>query len=338
MKRARLDRLAYYLPASRLDNDTLASLYPSWSAAKILEKTGVRNRHIAADGETASDLAYGAARRLMAEGAIAPADIDFMIFCTQEPDYFLPSSSCILQQRLELPRTCGAIDVNQGCSGYVYSLGLAKGLIESEQARSVLVLTGDTYSKLINPRDKSVRTLFGDAGSASLVTSTDAQVGSIGPVLYGTDGRGADRLIVHTGGFRRPRDSATAEEIEDESGNARTLDNLFMDGPDVMAFCLREVPRLYSGLLRSSGLDESRIDYFVFHQGSRLMLESLRRKLKLPSQKFVIDLEETGNTVSSTIPIALSHLREARPSARSSVCMLVGFGVGYSWAGAIATI
>jgi 3-oxoacyl-[acyl-carrier-protein] synthase-3 len=150
---AAIQCVAYHLPEERLDNDALASIYPGWSAEKIHEKTGVRHRHIAREDETAADLAFIAADRLLRDNAVDRESIDYLLFCTQEPDYFLPSSSCLLQQRLGLPKSCGAIDVNQGCSGYVYSLGVAKGLIESGQARNVLVLTGDTYSKLIHPLD-----------------------------------------------------------------------------------------------------------------------------------------------------------------------------------------
>jgi 3-oxoacyl-[acyl-carrier-protein] synthase-3 len=330
--------VSYYLPEARLSNETLAALYPGWSAQKIFEKTGVRYRHIAAESETAADLAFLAAQRLFDERSIDRNSVDFLIFCTQEPDYILPSSSCILQDRLGLPMSCGAIDVNQGCSGYVYSLGVAKGLIESGQVRTVLVLTGDTYSKLIHPLDKSVRTLFGDAGSATLLQGRESDAPLIGPFIYGTDGRGADRLIVPTGGFRKSRDDGSSQPREDDSGNVRSGDNLFMDGPDVLTFSLREVPKLYSALLATSKLDVERIDHFVFHQGSFLMLEMLRKKLKLPASKFVIDLEHTGNTVSSTLPVALTRLTGGDATTLSKTVMLVGFGVGYSWAGAMARI
>ncbi len=336
MNYAKIKCLAYHLPAARLDNDTLAGLYAGWTAEKIFEKTGVRYRHIAKSDETASDLAYLAAKSLFSENPVQPDDIDFLLFCTQEPDYFLPSSACILQERLGLPRSCGAIDVSQGCSGYVYSLGLAKGLIESGQANNILLLTGDTYSKFIHPLDKSVRTLFGDAGSASLISATDSKVPLIGPCIFGTDGRGAERLIVRTGAFRNERDDSSAVALEDASGNIRSHDNLYMDGPDVLTFCLREVPRLFESLLLRSGLEVSDIDFFVFHQGSGLMLDMLRKKLKVPSDKFIIDLEETGNTVSSTIPVTLARLTGGKPPERTATIMLIGFGVGYSWAGSIA--
>jgi 3-oxoacyl-[acyl-carrier-protein] synthase-3 len=334
---AAIQCVAYHLPEERLDNDALASIYPGWSAEKIHEKTGVRHRHIAREDETAADLAFIAADRLLRDNAVDRESIDYLLFCTQEPDYFLPSSSCLLQQRLGLPKSCGAIDVNQGCSGYVYSLGVAKGLIESGQARNVLVLTGDTYSKLIHPLDKSVRTLFGDAGTATLLSESDSSTPLLGPFVYGTDGSNADRLIVPVGGFRRRSTPDSSVESSDGSGNTRSPEHLYMDGPDVLTFALREVPRLYKTLLERSGMDVASVDYFVFHQGSKLMLDMLRKKLHIDEAKFVLDMEETGNTVSSTLPVALARLAGRQPSKSGRRIMLLGFGVGYSWAGTIAT-
>jgi 3-oxoacyl-[acyl-carrier-protein] synthase-3 len=334
---AAIQCVAYHLPEERLDNDALASIYPGWSADKIHEKTGVRYRHIAGAHETAADLAFIATDRLIRDNAIDRESIDYLLFCTQEPDYFLPSSSCLLQQRLGLPKSCGAIDVNQGCSGYVYSLGVAKGLIESGQARNVLVLTGDTYSKLIHPLDKSVRTLFGDAGTATLLSGTDSGAPLLGPFVYGTDGSNADRLIVPVGAFRRRPTPDSSIESSDGSGNTRSPEHLYMDGPDVLTFALREVPRLFQTLLERSGTDVASVDYFVFHQGSKLMLDLLRKKLRIAEAKFVLDMEETGNTVSSTLPVALARLSARQPAKTGRRVMLLGFGVGYSWAGTLAT-
>ena len=337
MIRAKVGPCAYHLPAQILDNEELAAIYPGWSADKILAKTGVRQRHIAATGETSADLACAAAERLISEYAIARESIDFLIFCTQTPDYFLPSSSCVIQERLGLPRSCGAVDVNQGCSGFVYCLSLAKGLVESGQARRVLILTADTYSKLIHPMDKSVRTIFGDAGAATLVDGVEAGESMIAPCVYGTDGRGAAKLIVETGAFREARSASSGTVVDDQSGNSRSRDDLFMDGADVLAFSLREVPAVVHALLEREQKSIDEIDGFIFHQGSKLMLDMLRKKLAVPEAKFVIDLEETGNTVSSTLPIALARSRACESRARSEI-MLVGFGVGYSWAGTIVTV
>ena len=317
------------LPRATLANDQLASEYPGWSAEKIHAKTGVATRHIAAAGECASDLAVTAARRLMEQESVAPSSVDFILYCTQTPDYILPSTACTLQHRLGLPMACGALDYNLGCSGYIYGLGLAKALIETDQARTILLLTADTYSKLINPADKSVRTLFGDGAAATLI-SLGSEECSIGPFVYGTDGGGAANLIVPTGGMRRPV-VFQAELVPDDSGNSRTVNDLYMNGAEVFNFTLRAVPQAIQQLLAKAGIAQDDVDLYVFHQANRFMLDHLRRKLQIPLEKFVIAMEEVGNTVSSSIPMALERAQETGQLKRGARVMLVGFGVGYSW-------
>jgi 3-oxoacyl-[acyl-carrier-protein] synthase-3 len=332
MRTARLQAISSFLPDTVLSNDTLAELYPGWSAEKILEKTGVRERRIAAPNETAADLAYGAARRLFAEASVEPGEIDFLLFCTQAPDYILPTTACLLQERLGLRQDCGALDFNLGCSGFVYGLALAKGLIESGAARRVLLLTADTYSRFIHPGDKSVRTLFGDGAAASLIEAVEADRVMIGPFVFGTDGRGASNLMVPTGAARQARDSETAIETTDESGNVRSLDNLYMNGGAIVSFTLKAVPAAIDKLLTTAKLSLDDIDLFVFHQASAFILDKLRNKIGIPPERFVVELETCGNTVSSTIPIALQ--RQVGQPSGDRLAMLVGFGVGYSWAAA----
>jgi 3-oxoacyl-[acyl-carrier-protein] synthase-3 len=332
MRTAKIAALASFLPDAVLHNDTLAALYPGWSAEKILDKTGVRERRIAAAGETAGDLAFGSAQRLFEQDDIDPASIDFLLLCTQAPDYMLPTTACLLQDRLGLRRDCGALDFNLGCSGFVYGLALAKGLIETGAANRVLLLTADTYSRFIHPGDKSVRTLFGDGAAATLIEAAEAEQAMIGPFVFGTDGRGAPNLIVPTGGARRARDAESAIETTDESGNVRTLDNLQMNGGAIVNFTLKAVPEAVNALLVKADLTLGDIDLFVFHQASAFILEKLRSKIGIPAERFVVNLETSGNTVSSTIPIALEH-QVGQPSG-DRLAMLVGFGVGYSWAAA----
>jgi len=327
--KAYLSAIHSALPDARLDNDQLAAEYDGWSAEKIFAKTGVRTRRIAAEGECASDLACRAARTLFAAERIDPSSVDFLLYCTQTPDYVLPTTACLLQHRLGLGNACGALDFNLGCSGYVYGLGLAKALIVSGQARTVLLVTADTYSKLIHPADKSVRTLFGDAASASLIVAAEEET-LIGPFVYGTDGGGAENIIVPTGGMRR-RGRVDAPLVPDDSGNARTINDLYMNGPEVFDFTLRLVPAAVEQLLARAAMTPDAIDLFVFHQANRFMLEHLRRKLRIPADKFVIALEEVGNTVSSSIPLALQYARSHGQLRPGALVMLVGFGVGYSW-------
>jgi 3-oxoacyl-[acyl-carrier-protein] synthase III len=335
---AAIRAIASYLPASRLTNDQLALELGDWDATKILEKTGIAARHLAAANECASDLGVLAAQKLFATGVCAPQDIDFLLFCTQSPDYFLPATACILQSRLGLRTDCGALDFNQGCSGFIYGLSLAKGLIETGAAQNVLLITAETYSKFINPRDRSVRTIFGDGSAATLISAVEAEHDLIGPFVFGTDGRGAQNLIVPVGGMRQPVTPETAIEKEDDGGNWRSPQNLYMNGPEIFNFTLRVVPATFKQLLEKTGLQLAQVDYFVFHQANKFMLDRLQAKLKIPAEKFCLYLETCGNTVSSTIPIALEYAcREGYVKPGNKV-MLVGFGVGYSWAATMIQI
>ena len=333
--RAAVKHIVSYLPPGELTNDDLARELGDWDAAKIYEKTGIVSRRIAAADQCSSDLAVEAGKALFASGAASAADIDFLLLCTQSPDYFLPTTACLVQDRLGLKTSCGAIDFNQGCSGFVYGLSLAKSLIESAVARNVLLITAETYSKFINRRDRSVRTLFGDAAAATLVTAVESDAEMIGPFVFGTDGRGAENLIVRAGGLRQPISEAALVEREDKGGNWRADANLFMNGPEIFNFTLSSVPKAVSELLRRSGRTAGEVDYFVFHQANRFMLDKLRAKMEIPAEKFCMEMESCGNTVSSTIPIALERAKnDGRVSAGANV-MVVGFGVGYSWAAAM---
>jgi 3-oxoacyl-[acyl-carrier-protein] synthase III len=327
--RAFVAAIHYALPEAVLDNEQLASEYEGWSAEKIYAKTGILERRIAAPGECASDLAMRAAQALIQDESLDPSSVDFLLYCTQTPDYILPTTACVLQHRLGLPTTCGAFDFNLGCSGYIYGLGLAKALIESGQASKILLLTADTYSKLLNQADKSVRTLFGDAATATLVVAREQET-LIGPFVYGTDGAGADNLIVPAGGMRRPAEPA-AELLADGSGNARTVNDLYMNGAEIFNFTLRMVPAAVEQLLAKAGIGQDSVDLFVFHQANRFMLDHLQRKLGIPTAKFVFAMEQVGNTVSSSIPIALNQAEERGQLTPGALAMLVGFGVGYSW-------
>lgn len=328
---AHIKDIAVYFPDQVLANDELARIYPGWPAEKILEKTGIQERRIAGVDQTASDLAFEAAKGLFSQGKIYAEDVDFLILCTQAPDYVLPTTACILQDRLGISRQAGALDINLGCSGFVYGLSLAKGLIETGSARCVLLLTADTYSKYINPMDKSARTLFGDAAAATVIVGHEGGE-SIGPFVFGTDGSGAKNLIVEAGMYRVPKSVDTATEVTDESGNVRSRENFYMNGAAVMAFSLKEVPKAAEALLLKAKKSKEEIDFFVLHQANKFMLEALRKKLKVTEDKLPIMVEDCGNTVSSTIPIALFKLRAQGRLAAGHQLMLIGFGVGYSWA------
>lgn len=314
---ARIAGIAYALPDSILSNDELAAQFPEWTAERIEQKIGIVNRHVTQPGECASDLAVKAAERLFAETRRERQSVDYLLLCTQSPDYFLPTTACLLQHRLNLSVSCGALDFNLGCSGYVYGLGLAKGLIETGQANNVLLLTAETYSKYIEETDKNVKTLFGDAATATWVQGIEDVTERIGSFVYGTDGSGARNLMVEAGGMRVP------------AGEGDSY--LRMDGPAIFAFTLKAVPEAIQQVLAKSGLTLEQIDCFVFHQANVFMLEALRKKIRIPSEKFIYALRDFGNTVSSTIPIALVQAEKEGTIKKGMNVLLVGFGVGLSW-------
>jgi 3-oxoacyl-[acyl-carrier-protein] synthase-3 len=329
---ARIAAIATHLPDRVLGNDELAALYPAWPAEKILDKTGIRERRIAAPDETATDLAYAAALKLLERDPSARERIDFVILCTQAPDFVLPTSACLLQDRLGLSRRVGAFDMNLGCSGFVYGLSIAGGLIAAGLAANVLLLTADTYSKYIHERDKSVRTLFGDGAAATLISRDDSA--GIGPFVFGTDGSGSGDLIVETGGFRTLRSPDTAAEITDATGNVRSRDHLFMHGGNVLNFTLQEVPGTYRELLDRTGWTSAEVRHVVLHQANKFMLDALQKKLQIAPEKLPRRYELIGNTVSSTIPFVLEELQDRGQLGPGTRLFLIGFGVGLSWAGA----
>ncbi|WDZ99574.1 ketoacyl-ACP synthase III [Mucilaginibacter sp. SJ] len=328
---AYIKAISYYLPPNKLTNAELSVLFPEWGIEKIANKIGVDTRHIAADNEFASDMAIAAAQKLFAEHNISPADINFILYCTQSPDYFLPTTACIIQDKLGIPVKAGALDFNLGCSGYVYGLALAKGLIAAGIATNILLLTSETYSKFIHPKDKGNRTIFGDAAAATLISTNG--FAAIGHFELGTDGKGAENLIVKQGAIRHPEKSA--DTIHDGYGNEQSPGNLHMDGPEIFAFTSTEVPVLITEILKKNGVSKADIGQFILHQANRYMLEHLRKKMDIAPENFYIYMADVGNTVSSSVPIALYEAMKEKQTGPQAKWLLAGFGVGYSWAGTV---
>ncbi|MEX1241324.1 MAG: ketoacyl-ACP synthase III [Cyclobacteriaceae bacterium] len=332
---ANIKAISYYLPEDILENETLNKLFPEWSVDKISSKTGIYKRHIAGQDEFASDLAVKAAKKLFSEHNIAPSEVDFLLLCTQSPDYFLPTTACVVQDRLSIPTSAGALDFNLGCSGFIYGLSIAKGLIYANVATNILLITAETYSKFIHPKDKSNRTIFGDAATATLI-SADGGFALIESFELGTDGRGSDNLIVRYGGLRHPLSTEKAEDMVDEYGNVTNHANLFMNGPEIFNFTSEAVPVMIRNVLKKNGLSEEQIDLYILHQANRYMLNHLRKKMNIPEDRFYYFLENCGNTVSATVPIAL-YEAHASGKAKGNI-VLAGFGVGYSWGACVIKI
>lgn len=329
--KAYIKNISYYLPDKILTNEELVKEFPGWSIDKISSKVGINQRHISAPDETAGDMAVKATKLLFSEHSVNPGEIDFILLCTESPDYFLPTTACLIQNKLGISTAAGAIDFNMGCSGYVYGLSLAKGLIYANVAKNVLLLTSETYTKYIHPQDKGNRSIFGDGASATII-SIDGYV-EIGDFVLGTDGRGADDLIVRTGCSRHP-EKAHMTSIDD-GGYLVSPDNLYMNGSNIFNFTIEAVPDLVSQTLSKNGLEFSEITHFVFHQANKFMLDTLRKVCSISNEKFYIEMEDVGNTVSSTIPIALARLKSRNIIRQKSNMLIAGFGVGYSWGGCV---
>ena len=322
--------IASFLPDRTLTNEQLVEEFPEWTVEKIAQKVGVYQRHIAAENETAADLAVKAAENLfLSYPSISREEVDFVILCTQSPDYLLPTSACIIQDRLGLGTNIGALDFNLGCSGYIYGLALAKGLIAGGIASNVLLLTAETYTKHLHPRDKGNRTIFGDGATATLISTSG--FAEIGDFALGTDGRGANNLIIKTGGTRNP---AKANDLTfDENGNPISSDFLYMSGSEIFTFTQRNVPKVVKATLEKNNLEKEDIRAFIFHQANSYMLEFLRKKIKIEEDKFIVDMTDTGNTVSNSIPLVIERAL-AKRELHGNV-LICGFGVGYSWGGTI---
>ena len=328
--KAYINYISYFLPNKILTNSQISKVHPEWDADKISLKTGIYERHVSGKNEFASDLAISAANLLFDENDIDHNKIDFILYCTQSPDFFLPTTACYLQNKLNLPTTAGALDFNLGCSGYIYGLSLAKGLIMSNAAKNILFITSETYSKYIHVDDKSNKTIFGDAATATLISSTIGEF-EICDFVFGTDGSGYENLIVKNGGIKYKNN--IGYDVMDNKGNyIKNDDYIFMDGPSIFSFTSNSVPKLVDQVLLKNNLLFDNINFFLFHQANKYMLDFIRKKIKIPQEKFIYCIEKFGNTVSNTIPIAL---KEECLKKKKGKLLLAGFGVGYSWGGCV---
>lgn len=326
-----LKAIEYVYPKQKITNADLSIQFPEYDFTKFEEKVGIKNRYWVQENETAFDLAVQACAELFKK--IDKNAIDYVLYCTQSPEYFLPTTACILQNQLGLRNNIGALDFNLGCSGFPYGVGLAKGLIDSGQAKNVLLVTAETYSKYLHPKDRSNRAIFGDAAAATLISFSEEE--QIGAFLHGTDGAGYDKLIVRNGGSRFPS-NAQASEIIYGSDNVYTHNHLYMNGPEVFDFTNTVIPNFTKEILLKNNIAIEGINQFVFHQANAFMLNFMRKRLKISPETFFIDLEDGGNTVSCTIPIALKKYSQRVKGMENII--IVGFGVGLSWSGGLIMI
>ncbi len=329
--KAYIKAINYALPKGVLTNEQVAAMFPEWTVEKIEKKLGIKQRHITAENETASDIAIKAAEQLFEASEINKEEIDYLIFVTQSPDYHLPTTACVIQKRMGLSHNLTSIDVNLGCNGFVVGLSLAKAVILAGQAKNVLLLTGETYSKYMHEKDKSNRTIFGDGASATVV-STDG-IAEIGEFVVGTDGEGADNLIVKTGGARHIKPAN--DLVFDDFGNPRSSDNLYMDGPAILNYSLDFLAKLVNDVLAKNSLTMDDIDLHVYHQANIFLANLERKTLRIPPEKYWVSIENTGNTVSSTIPIALCEALKVGKLTKGMKVLSIAQGLGYTWGGMV---
>ncbi|MCP4910181.1 MAG: ketoacyl-ACP synthase III [Bacteroidetes bacterium] len=322
-----------YYPNNILTNEDIANQFPDLKIKELTRLTGVHKRYISGKGETSVDMGVSAAEILLTKNSIDRNSIDFIIFCSAGGDFITPASACIIQNRLGLPSNCGAFDFNQGCTGYIYGLSIADGLIQSNNAKNVLLITSEAITKTIHPDDSSNRAIFGDAATATLVSKNNN--GSDNKFIFGTDGSKFDKIIIKHGRERYPLPEYAEQDSLDNYGNAQNDSKFYMDGAEVFNFSVNKAPELVNSLLVQNNITIDDINYFIFHQANQIILETLGKKLKIPKDKLIIDISETGNTVSSTIPIALSNAIRSDKIKRGNRIILAGFGVGFSWGGTI---
>jgi len=325
-----IEDIAYALPETVLTNEDLKRRNPTWDMDRVAARTGVLRRYVAAPGQTAMDLGLEACESLFAARPELRENVDAIVFCTESADYVVPPNACVVLGTLNLPEYVLAFDVDLGCSGYPYCLGLARGMLSSGMAAHVLLINADTYSKFMHEEDQSARVLFGDGAAASWITSSPDAQGII-DVACCTAGRYYDKFIVPGGGCRNPHGQTAPKGGSDAANAQRPAETIQMDGMGILAFVNAKVPAHIAGLLERNGLGVEDVDLFVFHQASQMVLDSLPRLLKIDAGRTYSNLREVGNTVSASIPIALKDAVAAGRLARGDKVVLCGFGLGLSW-------
>jgi len=323
-----IQSIEYYLPETIVTNDELQKEHPDWNLEKVTEKSGVVQRHIAGEYETAYDLSINACKKLFQTND--KSEIDGIIYCTQSPDYIMPPNSFLLHKYLGLKEEVFAYDFNHACTGYIYCLAMAQAFVNSGMAKQILLVNADTYSKYINKKDRSTRILFGDGAAVTIVEESNERKGVI-DIDIGSSGSGYNKFWIPAGGLRLPKSDSTSIKIEDDRGNIRTQNDIEMDGFGVWSFINSIAPKQIKRLLKKNNKEIIDVDQFIFHQASLLTLESIMKLLNINEEKAFINIRNIGNTVSASIPIALKDAINQDKIDIGSCVILSGFGVGLSY-------
>jgi 3-oxoacyl-[acyl-carrier-protein] synthase-3 len=334
--KAFIKSIAWFVPEKKLGNDDIQKEFGGQIQEEDFSRLGIKHRGIANENTLPSDLAFEAAQKLVSENNINLGTIEALVYCSVHTDYITPATSSLLHQKLGLPEHCATYDIRHGCSGYVYGLSMAKAFIEGLGMSNILLLTSSALSRYIHKKDKASVMVFGDGASATHISSRSEP--GIGNFIFGTDGSGASTIIIKDGSDRYPLNTGSQVEKQDEYGNVYTDANFFMDGVKVFLFTLEVVPELIENTLKKNGLKVDDIDLFILHQANNFVNEQIRKKLNLAPGKFFYCVEECGNTVQASIPIALREATREKKAKKGDRILLAGFGVGLSWAATVITL
>lgn len=325
--------MAAAVPGNRIINREYTHYFPVEEVSEIVEKTGIEERRFAPDGMCASDLVYAAAERLITDLKVSKEEIDLLVFVSQTPDYRMPATAVILQERLGLSKQCMAFDISLGCSAFVYALSIVFSLVQQGAIRKALLLDGETRSRVYHPKNRKTAFLFGDGGVATLISKHDKF--GVSHFSLNSDGSREELIKIKGGGYRYPSSVETLRErVIDEYGNISTDEHGYMNGPDVFNFVIQEIPNDVKKVLGMAETTKDEIDYFVFHQANAFMNGYLGKKLKLPVEKIPESIRCFGNTSSVSIPLTIVSQLKGRLSGNKRM-LLCGFGVGMSWATAV---
>jgi 3-oxoacyl-[acyl-carrier-protein] synthase-3 len=331
----RIEGISASVPSHIESNYDLDILEPS-ERQKLIASIGVENRRVSLEGMTSSDLCFCAAKNLLNSLNWDKKSVECLIFVSQTPDYILPSTSCILQDRLGLSTECFAIDISLGCSGWVYGMAAISSMMKSGKFKRGLLLAGEAGSKLVSPYDRSAKPLFGDAGTATAISNDDSSDGFI--FHTSIDGSGKDAIMVPGGMFRRPVSQSSFEYHEFDNGIKRNELNIVLNGMDVFSFAISEVPKSIKALLEYASLSLDDVDFFILHQANKMINETVRNKLKIPKDKMLYSLKDYGNTSSASIPLTIVAQDSDLYKSKTLKCIASGFGVGLSWASIYFTL
>ena len=341
-----LNAISHHFASTKVSNEEIIADYNKYApepkeltAEDLFRQCGVRNRYRCLADETARNLGTEASKKMAEEWNVDLQIIDYVIFISDGLEHKGPTTACLIQNDLGLRNDIGALDVLHGCTGFIYGLNLAKALILAETAKHVLVITADNPTKVVHPEDADIRAIFSDAAAASLISSEPIEGGmqaEINRFDFGVDGKGSANLFVERSAMRNPPDIEWLSQYTDVPGGMGA-GRLRMNSPQIFLFAIRNVPALINNVLEKHGMEKEEIDFFILHQANVRILEFLGKKMKIPPHKLIIRMEDIGNTVSASIPIAMNVWQQKSPIPKGSKVLVAGFGIGYSWGGTILT-